>query len=290
MSDHDISPNSYSELRSMFKYYIDLYNTLYQLKTTNEQDLSSIYKKIKSDLIESKIYLPSKIMEHILNIIPFNNRYAKSYLYLAKLIFDDYDVRELRNIGNLDNGIYMFYKEYGIKLADYRFEDKAYIDIYAENTIYRAIMDNNIERFIFITENNNFDKDQKLEDDLHDLYFVTYEKLTLLELYCYYGAVDCFKLLRTKFNSKITQQCLQLSFLGGNAELMSECLKYQTPNKKCMECAIISHNIDFVSFLMNEYNIEIDLLSCGDFNNLESFLVYFDRTNNVDECFFFSNV
>ena len=149
MSDHDISPNSYSELRSMFKYYIDLYNTLYQLKTTNEQDLSSIYKKIKSDLIESKIYLPSKIMEHILNIIPFNNRYAKSYLYLAKLIFDDYDVRELRNIGNLDNGIYMFYKEYGIKLADYRFEDKAYIDIYAENTIYRAIMDNNIERFIF---------------------------------------------------------------------------------------------------------------------------------------------
>ncbi|KAI5550271.1 protein ubiquitination, partial [Trichomonas vaginalis G3] len=53
---------------------------------------------------------------------------------------------------------------------------------------------------------------------------------------------------------------------------MSECLKYQKPNEKCMEYAIISHNIDFVTFLMNEYNMEIDLDYCGWYNNLESFL------------------
>ncbi|EAY22458.1 ankyrin repeat protein, putative [Trichomonas vaginalis G3] len=69
---------------------------------------------------------------------------------------------------------------------------------------------------------------------------------------------------------------------------MSECLKYQKPNKKCMEYAIISHNIDFVTFLMNEYNLEIDLNCCINYNNLESFLVYFDQTNDINKCFIHS--
>ncbi|EAY10925.1 hypothetical protein TVAG_260100 [Trichomonas vaginalis G3] len=66
---------------------------------------------------------------------------------------------------------------------------------------------------------------------------------------------------------------------------MSECLKIQEPDYDCMEYAIISHNIDFVTFLMNVYNIEIDLFYCGWFNNLESFLVYFDQTNDINKCF-----
>ncbi|EAY03874.1 ankyrin repeat protein, putative [Trichomonas vaginalis G3] len=33
---------------------------------------------------------------------------------------------------------------------------------------------------------------------------------------------------------------------------------------------------------MNEYNIEIDLEYCGIFNNLESFLVYFNQTNDIN--------
>ncbi|EAY13372.1 hypothetical protein TVAG_424030 [Trichomonas vaginalis G3] len=69
---------------------------------------------------------------------------------------------------------------------------------------------------------------------------------------------------------------------------MSECLKYQTPDSECMRYAIISHNIDFVTFLMNEYNIEIDLGYCGFYNNVESFLVHFDQTNDINKCFVYS--
>ncbi|EAY13720.1 ankyrin repeat protein, putative [Trichomonas vaginalis G3] len=71
---------------------------------------------------------------------------------------------------------------------------------------------------------------------------------------------------------------------------MSECLKYQTPDDGCMAYAIISHNIDFVTFLMNEYNIEIDLEDCGVFNNLESYLVYFDQTKDINKCFVYSPI
>ena len=69
---------------------------------------------------------------------------------------------------------------------------------------------------------------------------------------------------------------------------MSECLKYQTPGKECMEYAIISHNIDFVTFLMNEYHLDVDLYLSGKHHNLDSFLVYFDQNNNVVTCFVYS--
>ena len=69
---------------------------------------------------------------------------------------------------------------------------------------------------------------------------------------------------------------------------MSECLKYQKPNKDCMEYAIISHNIDYVTFLMNEHKIKINLNNCGKHKNLESFLVCFDQTDDGDKCFIYS--
>ena len=53
----------------------------------------------------------------------------------------------------------------------------------------------------------------------------------------------------------------------------------------CMKCAIISHNIDFVSFLMNEYNIQTKLLNCVVHNNIQAFLAYLDQTKNINKCF-----
>ena len=90
--------NKFSELRSIYKYYIDSYNALYQLKTEKEEDLNSIYKLIKTELIDSKKYPPKRIMDDILNIITYNNRYTNSYLSLAKLISDDYRVTEINKV------------------------------------------------------------------------------------------------------------------------------------------------------------------------------------------------
>ena len=135
-------------------------------------------------------------------------------------------------------------------------------------------MYNDLKEFIIFTERDGFDKNQKLKSQL---YPYSSDGYSLLELCCYHGAVDCFKLLRTKFSSEITQKCLLFSFLGGNPEIMSECLKYKKPEVNCLRYAIISHNIDFVTFLMNEYGLEINLDYCVRDNNIESFLVYFDK-------------
>ncbi|EAX95854.1 ankyrin repeat protein, putative [Trichomonas vaginalis G3] len=286
MSDQDVHPNKYSELLSICKYDIDTYITLYQLKTENEEELNKIYKMIKKELIDSKKYRPQDIIKDILDIIYYNNRYTKSYLYLAKLISDDYHVNEIEDFKSILN--FLFYKEYGIKLDKFddfekcKFEN---LDIHTDDTIYRAIMYNDLERFIYFIENEGFHQNQIL---ICKLYPYTGKGYSLLELCCYHGAVDCFKLLRTKFKSEITQECLQFSFLGRNQEIMSECLKYQVPDNRCMKYAIISHNIDFVTFLMNEYNMPIDLDYCEWHRNIESFLVYFDQTNDLNECFIYS--
>ncbi|EAX99883.1 hypothetical protein TVAG_222440 [Trichomonas vaginalis G3] len=286
MSSHSICPNKYSELRNNYKHYIDLYTALYQLKTEKEDDLNSIYNLIKAELIDSKKYLPTNMVKDILDIIPYNNRYAKSYLILAKRVIDYYHVKVVIDVDVISK--YLFYKEYGIKLdnsSDFEKLKFEKLDIHSENTIYRAIMDNDLQKFISFTEQKGFYKNKRI---LSKLYPLSFEGFSLLELCCYHGAVDCFKLLRTKFNSEITETCLRFSFLGGNQEIMNECLKYQKPNEKCMIHAIISHNIDFVTFLMNEYNIEIDLNECGFHKNLEAFLVYFDQTNNINKCFLYS--
>ncbi|EAY01266.1 hypothetical protein TVAG_027340 [Trichomonas vaginalis G3] len=286
MSEQDLHPSKYNKLRSIYKYYIYSYIALYQLKTEKEEELKSIYKMIKTELIDSKKYHPTNAIKDILNIIPYNNRYTKSYLFLAKLICDDYHVTEVRSVATIPN--FLFYKEYGIKLYksdNFEKNKSENLNIHTENTIYRAIMYNDLETFISFTERDGFDKDQTLKSKL---FTKSYNGYSLLELCCYHGAIDCFKLLRSKFNSEITKTCLEFSFLGGNQEIMSECLKHQTPNEECMRYAIISHNIDFVTFLKNEYNIEINLEYCGIYNNLESFLVYFDQTNDINKCFFYS--
>ncbi|EAY02302.1 hypothetical protein TVAG_275760 [Trichomonas vaginalis G3] len=283
MSDQDIHPSKFSELRSIYKYHIDSYIALCQLKTEKEEELNKIYKMIKAELLDSKKYSPEHIIIDILTLIQYRNRYTKSYLTLAKLISDDYHVKEAFYLEDTPN--YLFYKEYGIYLdKSCSFESKKFRnpEILSENEIVRAIMYNDKELFISFTEKEGFNEDQRI---ISCLYPDSKLGLTLLDLCCYYGAVDCFKFLRSKFNSKITLDCLHNSFLGGNQEIISECLKYQEPNNLDMRIAIILHNIDFVTFLMNEYNLSIDLSDCAEYNNLESFLVYFDQTNKIDECF-----
>ncbi|EAY13420.1 ankyrin repeat protein, putative [Trichomonas vaginalis G3] len=214
----------------------------------------------------------------------------KSYLAIVKQIVDECHLNQVNEISRVFN--YLFYKEYSIVLNENDakifndFEDSHYSsDIHEQKTLHRSIMDDDKIALVIFTEGEEFDKNQKLKSEL---YPYSESGISLLELCCYHGSVDYFKILRTQFQSKITPDCLRYSFLGGNQEIINECLKVQKPDDECMEYAIISHNIDFVTFLMNEHNIKINLKLCCKHNNLQSFLVYLDQTNNINTCFVYS--
>ncbi|EAY12026.1 hypothetical protein TVAG_038720 [Trichomonas vaginalis G3] len=269
----------------MFKDYIDVFTSLYQLNTRDEGEISKLYAIIKKILIELNLFSPKDIIDVVSKAIKYNNRYYRSYLALLKLIYEEYPLTKNKYLDKFIS--YNMLKEYGIDLPHIATlccsESECLFDLFKENTIYKAILEDNKESFIFFIENDGFNPKKNL---IHFLFPDSH--LTLLELCCYYGSVGCFKLLRTKFNSKITSSCLTYSFLGGNPEIMSECLKYQKPNKDCMKYAIISHNIDFVTFLVNEFNIQIDLEHCEYYNNLHAYLVYLDKTNDINTCFVYS--
>ncbi|EAX97922.1 ankyrin repeat protein, putative [Trichomonas vaginalis G3] len=290
MSEKEIKLTHYEKLMSIFTGYNDVYNALYRLKTTNEEVLNSIYKKIKQNLIGSYNFSQDKIIKDISNLSIYNNSYMRSYLAITKQIVDEYHPKQVNKINKVFN--YLFYKEYSIVLNENKkkcfkkYEDSHYSsNIHDQYTIHKSIMDNDKKALIAFTEREGFDENQRVKSELYPK-----NSISLLELCCYHGSDDCFKFLRTNFQSKITRQCLRFSFLSGNQEIMNECLKMYDPDQKCMRNAIKSHNIDFVTYLMNEHNLKIDLDCCCSYNNIQAFLIYLEQTNDINTCFAYSPI
>ena len=202
-----------------------------------------------------------------------------------KMVYEDFKINPEPYVSSVL--FYFFNEEYGLPVSLFNqklfksYQEKNYtIDIHQENTIYRAIMDDDKKTLIMFTQRDDFDKDIKLYSDLYPN-----DGYSLLEICCYHRSVNCFKYLITEYGSKITPKCLQLSFLSGNPDILNECLKNQNPDQACMTNAIVAQNIDFVQFLVNEYGLEIKLWDCALFGNIQAFLVYLDTTKDINNCF-----
>ena len=50
-----------------------------------------------------------------------------------------------------------------------------------------------------------------------------------------------------------------------------------------MKYAIMSHNIDFVTYLMNEHNLKIKVRYCIKYDNIQAFLIRYDQTNDIED-------
>ncbi|EAY18271.1 hypothetical protein TVAG_253830 [Trichomonas vaginalis G3] len=223
----------YNDFIDCFKDYDDITSRLYRLHITNEDEIDAFCEEIKNKLMNnSGEYLMDHLKEMISNAEKQNNGYWPSYLILKQKLFKE----------SFPDDISSYYTKF-----------------------LQTIIDDDVSLFIPFTEQENFNY-LKLAN--FDFIPCVREQLYILELCCYYGSVNCFKFLRTKFSAKITKNCLLLSFLGGNPEIMSACLKDQKPDDECMKYAIMSHSIDFVTFLMNEHKIPIDVEECIKYNNI----------------------
>ncbi|EAY19812.1 ankyrin repeat protein, putative [Trichomonas vaginalis G3] len=285
----------YTTLSNKYKDYIEGFDMLYQLKALNEDEIKKVYDIIKTNLIDTMKCSPSDIINQIFQNIVIRNRYLKSYWTLFKMIYEEYHPKLTGPINStLDC---LLYKEYGFTINNEEYFEFTETDIanfcmkFFEKSIIKAIINDDIRAFIFCTEQEDYSKSICITTYL----FPKINKgngykigNSLLEICCYYGAANCFKFLRTKYNSKITPECLYFSFLSRNAEIMNECLKVQKPDDLCMGFAIISHNIDFITFLMNEYQIKFIPEFCTKYRNLGAFLAYLDQTSDIETCFIYS--
>ncbi|EAY16612.1 hypothetical protein TVAG_434490 [Trichomonas vaginalis G3] len=200
----------------------------------------------------------------------------KAYLILFKKIYDEYNPIKIHNIGRIFGCL--IYSEYGIIIGkSEEYGELGYIPtIHLEGTIWRAIMDDDKQSFVAFTQKEGFNKDKTL---ISEVYPPTKDGYSYLELCCYHGSASIFKYLRAEFNAEITEKCIQLAFLRGNPDILSECVKeiINFDRCNCMKFAIISHNIDFVTYLMNEHAMKIEsTFDCFYHLNILAFIVYMD--------------
>ena len=75
---------------------------------------------------------------------------------MAKMICDEYNIKQVKDVTNLFN--FLFQEEYGVELYrnfDYYYLSEATTNefkIFESNTIYNAIINDDIKSFIAITE------------------------------------------------------------------------------------------------------------------------------------------
>ena len=171
-----------------YKGYHDTITALYNLKTTNEEELRRTYQNIKINLIDTTLLKPNRIV-NIISSIPLSNSYQYySYLTILEKLNHEYP--------GIDQEIINDYKKWS-----------NHYDPLNKNTIYKAIMNDDIKSFVSFTEREGFDQSHT---ELHYFTSSDYILCTLMEFCCIHGAVNCFKFLRTEFKSLITEQCLSL--------------------------------------------------------------------------------
>lgn len=156
----------YYELMAICYDYNDIMNSLYKLNTTNEDELNKICQDIKSKLIETKILDSSDVLDIITTASECNCRYFKSYWTLFKKIYKN-STREVLPGSTVFS--YFLNKEFGVdlnfidmdRIKEYNIQNSS-IEVHEENTIYRAIMDDDVKSFIQFTEKDGFNKNQEL--------------------------------------------------------------------------------------------------------------------------------
>ena len=280
---------TYLELASQNKEYIATFDNIYQLKSNEIDEINKIYQDIKSILIDRYHFDPETILKHIDNAFTFHLFNYKPYWALIKKIDDEYKPFTDRLSPFCQ---YLFNKAYGLLISDYnknriRVFEKFYgdLDFSKSNPLFRSILYDDISEFSRLTEIPGFYANEMIECPfLHEVN----GKISLIELCCYFGSVNCFKILRSKFNSFITPNCLNYSFLNANPDIVKECLAFQKPNGDSLSFSIISHNIDIFIYILNECNFKIPYQKCVEYQNLQSFLIGIDRDkyNNNDFLYF----
>ncbi|EAY08861.1 hypothetical protein TVAG_050960 [Trichomonas vaginalis G3] len=232
------STKQYDELMTQYKDYIDTIDSLYKLNTNEEEKISDIYSKIKANLIETNIITPSRVIKIISNACCYNSRFKQSYISLAIKFFNEYHPTSIVKVPIYFD--YFVFKEHGIIFSE---KNKYKISTYKESELYKAIIEDDAKLMSSIIDNEGFDSRKFIKSILNPNPLLPG---FLFELVCYHGAVNCFKLLITKYHPRISQFCLEYSFRSGIPDIMNECLKYQTPDYRYMMHAVKSHNIDFI--------------------------------------------
>ncbi|EAX91220.1 ankyrin repeat protein, putative [Trichomonas vaginalis G3] len=269
------------ELINIYRDYIDASNSIFRLDTFEPAAIKEIYLTIKNTLIKKYEISIIRILEIIDYACAYRDRYLEAYLQLIQNFLQDVEspdfnpFRYTLNIEKLmiyikDSPYYQFFSKFYQK--PHKFDQN---HSHNKGSFLNCIMNDDIQSFITRVEN-----DEKLLNFRwrHDLI----GNLTVMEWCSYYGSEKIFMYILNETKSDISDQCGQLSFLGGNPTIVNQSLKDVDPSDLSMEYAVISHNSDFIVYLQNE-NCKINPKFCLQSSNLFGLILYHEQSKNHNE-------
>ncbi|EAY16490.1 hypothetical protein TVAG_348000 [Trichomonas vaginalis G3] len=138
-------------------------------------------------------------------------------------------------------------------VSDYHFE--------TEGSIKFIVMHDQIDKFKeYLTQNS-------IPDDVYFLipnfrnnafdkgYFAV---LSLIEACAYFGSVNIFYFLTSNHISEITENCLCSALIGGNQDIINECLKEHKMDIDCLRSIIRTHNHKLLEYVLEREIFELD--------------------------------
>ncbi|EAX98695.1 hypothetical protein TVAG_333590 [Trichomonas vaginalis G3] len=284
MNNNTTTKTHYNSIMGTMKEYYDTFKALHLSNLDTDEEVNRLYEIIENNLIKTNIFQPYQVINLYSVLFVCKNKNNGLYFRIFKKVYDKYP--EVQNELLSSPFCYYLQKDYGIHAkSNDNYVDRVLnalnppLGVFKDNTIMKAIMNDDIESFKEFANKENFDPNETVTN-----HFMVEEcKFSYLELCCYYGSVECFMHLRSEFNSKVTEKCLRLSFLSGKDQIINECLSYQEPNQKCMEYAIFSYNKDLIMLLANNYKIQIDIDICARSYNVEALALLMEQTSDYDK-------
>lgn len=107
--------------------------------------------------------------------------------------------------------------------------------------------------------------------------------LSAIEACCYFGSVNIFYFIITNLAGDVSEACLQLALIGGNTDIINECMKHQNLNPQCLKYAILSHNNKFLEYIFERDSFtlqDLDSDAIISSNNLKAVFLMFEKERN----------
>ncbi|EAY08478.1 hypothetical protein TVAG_145580 [Trichomonas vaginalis G3] len=257
-----------------FQDCADLYDTLYTLSV--EQDIESLFQKIQDILIEKHKIPTSYIIKSLSNASLYHEIALPVYWELAKKIYEiNTPFLKPSDFSSRFKALLCKQYNFGWTIHSYKnLEIEEILHPFKDNEIMQSIMSGDIEEFRKLARCENFDINAHFA-------LSKYVQRNLIEYCSYYGSQKIFKFLISN-GAKITEKCMELSFLGRNKDILTEIINasgFQF-NNNCLINSIISHNIDLVIFLKNNTDLTYDIKYLYQYNNYRLFFIDIDKNKN----------
>ncbi|EAY21834.1 ankyrin repeat protein, putative [Trichomonas vaginalis G3] len=139
-------------------------------------------------------------------------------------------------------------------VSDYHFE--------TEGSIKFIVMHDQIDKFKeYLTQNSiSGDIFLKIPNFVYNAYHYLkfFAELSLIEACAYFGSVNIFYFLISNQISEITERCFSYAVIGGNQDIINECLKKHKMDIDCLRSIIRAHNHELLEYVLDREIFELD--------------------------------